>query len=217
MADLYILVGPPGCGKGTQAQIICEKMNLTHFDMGSTLRSYITKGDELALRISSFTTKGELVPIDIIKEVIASAFKSISGTVVLDGFPRSLEQAQVLDEVIKEGNHKLRAIIFFDIDKDLLKTRIINRRVNPQTGEVFNILTNMPANLEEYEKEHGKLIQRADDTVDVFENRFKVYLETTEPVIEYYKENPGIIKVNGANSINEIQAELTRIFSQEQA
>ncbi len=214
MADIYILIGPPGSGKGTQAQLICDKLNIDHFDMGSTLRAYIAKGGELSDRISSFTNKGELVPIEIIKEVIANYFQSIASTAVLDGFPRSIEQAHVLDAVITEGKHNLKAIIFFDVDKAILKSRIINRRVNPVNGDVFNLVSNMPDNLAEYEKLNGRLIQRADDTEEVFENRFKVYLHQTQPIIEYYRNKPGIITVNGAESIENIQIELSKIFGQ---
>lgn len=214
MADIYILIGPPGSGKGTQAQLICDKLNIDHFDMGSTLRAYISKGGDLSDRISSFTNKGELVPIEIIKEVIANYFQSIASTAVLDGFPRSIEQAQVLDAVISEGKHNLKSIIFFDVDKEILKDRIINRRVNPTNGDVFNLLSNMPENLEEYESKNGKLIQRADDTAEVFENRFKVYLQQTQPIIEYYRNKPGIITVDGAESIEHIQIELSKIFGQ---
>lgn len=214
MADIYILIGPPGSGKGTQAQLICDRLGIDHFDMGSTLRAYIAKGGDLADRISSFTNKGELVPIEIIKEVIASYFQSIASTAVLDGFPRSIEQAKVLDDVIKEGNHNLKAIVFFDVEKDVLKGRIINRRVNPANGDVFNLVSNMPENLEEYERVNGKLIQRPDDTEEVFENRYKVYLAQTEPIIDYYRVAPGIVTVNGKRTIEEIQAELGKIFGQ---
>ena len=213
MSELYIFIGPPGSGKGTQAELICAKLELTHFDMGKTLRNIAAEGGELGERIRFFTDKGELVPIEVIKEVINHFFKNIHGIVVLDGFPRSLEQTFVLDEIIHTSDHLLKAVVLFDVDKALLRERIVYRRVCPETGKIFNLKFSRPEDIYMHERLCGVLVQRDDDTEAVFNHRYQVYQETTKPIIDFYRTNAEVISIDASRTVEEIQQDLETLIT----
>ncbi|MCQ2158019.1 MAG: adenylate kinase [Bacteroidales bacterium] len=160
----YILFGPPGAGKGTHAGAISEKYNLKHLSTGELLRNEIAAGTQLGKQAKSLIEAGSLVPDEVVEGMIASAFKSIKGYdgFLLDGFPRTIAQAEALDALLKNGGEEVTAVISIMIPDDLIRERIA----------------------------HRALVEgRADDASDeIISNRIKTYHVQTEPIIEYYKK-----------------------------
>ncbi len=160
----YILFGPPGAGKGTHAGAISEKYNLKHLSTGELLRNEIAAGTQLGKQAKSLIEAGSLVPDEVVEGMIASAFKSIKGYdgFLLDGFPRTIAQAEALDALLKKGGEEVTAVISIMIPDDLIRERIA----------------------------HRALVEgRADDASDeIITNRIKTYHVQTEPIIEYYKK-----------------------------
>lgn len=195
---IVVFLGPPGSGKGTQADILADEHGFFHFDTGSHLRAEIASGSDLGQRIASYTDKGNLVPIEVISELIKSFLKGVDAKrIMFDGFPRNLEQAQVLDEGLVELEDDLDFAIYLEIDEDSLVQRIINRRFCPECGEIYNLVSHPPKQAGVCDKDQAKLTQRKDDTEKVFTHRLEVYLEQTVPVLEYYRTTGKLITVDG--------------------
>lgn len=209
---IIVFLGPPGAGKGTQADILAEEHGFVHFDTGSRLRAEIATGSELGKRIASFTDQGKLVPIDIIKDLISKFIKECdSGRIMFDGFPRNLEQAEVLNSALQGGGRSLDHAIYLEIDEDSLLDRILNRRFDKETGDIYNLKTSDPEEIKQLE-EADRLYQRKDDTEEVFGTRVKVYMEQTVPVLDYYREQGLLRKVDGDHDIAEVTAAIRSIL-----
>lgn len=210
---IVVFLGPPGSGKGTQADILHEQYGFYHFDTGSRLRAEIASGSELGERISQYTNAGKLVPIDIIREMIKSFFSSTNAErIMFDGYPRNLEQAQVLDESLEEHGLKLDYAIYLEIDEDSLLDRIVNRRFCPLCGDIYNLTSNPPQQEGVCDKDGTKLIQRQDDTAEVFGTRVKVYLQETMPVLDHYRQQGLLYTVDGDFDIAEVSQAIAELL-----
>lgn len=209
---IIVFMGPPGSGKGTQADILHDEHGFYHFDTGSRLRAEIASGSELGQRIASFTDAGRLVPIDVIKEMILKFMRETDAErIMFDGFPRNTEQAQVLDEGLTELGADLDCAIYLQIDEDSLLERIVNRRFDKDTGAIYNLLTSPPELIKELEGA-GRLIQRSDDTAEVFGTRLKVYAEQTVPVLDYYRKKGVLQSIDGDRDIAEVSARIKELL-----
>jgi adenylate kinase len=194
MADYHILLlGPPGAGKGTQAAKLCEKYDLDHVSTGDALRANKDMETEYGTP-RSFMEAGELVPDEVVNEVLAAALEEADGY-VLDGYPRNLDQVEFLDEATD-----LDDVIFLDVDRETLVERLTGRRVDPETGENYHVEFDMP----EDEAVRERLIQRDDDDEDVVRERLEVYTENTEPVIQQYRETGELIEVDGTGTPEDV-------------
>lgn len=201
-----IIFGPPGVGKGTQAQILSQKLNIPHISTGDMLREAVKNQTELGLKAKSFMDKGELVPDDvmigIIREVLSS--EKCKNGFILDGFPRTIAQAEALDKIFEELNIKLDYVISLEVNDDEIIRRLTNRRVCKNCGAVFNLLIDKIPEDNKCPRCGGELYQRSDDNPDVIKNRLKVYRESTQILLEYYAKK-GILKaINGVGEISEI-------------
>ncbi|CUS76890.1 Adenylate kinase [Candidatus Kryptonium thompsonii] len=201
-----IIFGPPGVGKGTQAQILSQKLNIPHISTGDMLREAVKNQTELGLKAKSFMDKGELVPDDvmigIIKEVLSS--ERCKNGFILDGFPRTIAQAEALDKIFEELNIKLDYVISLEVDDDEIIKRLTNRRVCKNCGAVFNLLIDKIPEDNKCPRCGGELYQRSDDNPEVIKNRLKVYRESTQILLEYYAKK-GILKsINGVGEISDI-------------
>ncbi|CUS98416.1 adenylate kinase [Candidatus Chrysopegis kryptomonas] len=201
-----ILFGPPGVGKGTQAQILSEKFNIPHISTGDMLREAVKNQTELGLKAKSYMDKGELVPDDvmigIIKEVLSS--EKCKDGFILDGFPRTIAQAEALDKIFNELNIKLDFVISIEVNDEEIIKRLTNRRVCRNCGAVFNLLIDRIPNDNKCPRCGGELYQRSDDNPEVIKNRLKVYRESTQIVLDYYAKK-GILKtINGIGEISQI-------------
>ncbi len=201
-----ILFGPPGVGKGTQAQILSEKFKIPHISTGDMLREAVKNQTELGLKAKSYMDKGELVPDDvmigIIKEVLSS--EKCKNGFILDGFPRTIAQAEALDKIFNELNIKLDYVVSIEVNDEEIIKRLTNRRVCRNCGAVFNLLIDKIPEDNKCPRCGGELYQRSDDNPEVIKNRLKVYRESTQVVLDYYAKK-GILKtINGIGEISQI-------------
>lgn len=219
MKKELIFLGPPACGKGTQTNRLSEYLGFPHVDTGSLLRAEISKETEEGKIAKSFIDKGQLVPAELVGKIIAKrlAEKDCENGYVLDGYPRSLEQAKTLEainaEIDKNGEASFKAI-YFDIDTQILIERIIYRQSCPKCGEIYNKKFK-PSKVEnKCDKCNVDLKTRADDNEETAKLRFETYFKETAPLVEFY-ENKGVLKKIDANgSIDEVWDRLLKIIEE---
>ena len=193
MKKELIFLGPPACGKGTQTNMLSEYLKLPHIDTGSLLRAEIAKETEDGLIAKSFIDKGQLVPVDLVGAIIGKklAESDCKNGYVLDGYPRSLEQAKIRDDInskIDNGEEVSFKAIYFDIDTQILIDRIVNRQSCPVCGEIYNKKFK-PSKVENIcYKCNVALKTREDDTEEVARKRFDTYYEQTAPLVKFYED-----------------------------
>lgn len=210
---IIVFLGPPGSGKGTQADFLHDQHSFLHFDTGSHLRAEIASGSQLGRRIATYTDAGKLVPLDIIKTMILGFLRTTEAKrIMFDGFPRNLEQARVLNEGLAETGQRLDAVLFLHIDEDCLLERIINRRFCSECGEIYNLVSNPPQQPGKCDLDGAELLQRADDCEDVFTMRLRVYMDETMPVLDYYREQGLLQRVDGDRDIEEVSVTIRSLL-----
>lgn len=211
-----LFMGPPGAGKGTQARLISEKYGIPHISTGDMLRDAVAKRTELGKKVKKIMEKGELVPDDLINQIVKERLsqRDCNKGFILDGYPRTLGQAQVLESILQEFSKKLDLVIFVDVPEEKLVLRITSRRVCPKCGRVYNLISLKPKNDEICDDCNVKLIQRDDDREETVRQRYKVYMEATQPLISYYKSR-GILKfVDGDHDITEVTNNILQILEE---
>lgn len=205
-----VFLGPPGAGKGTQAERICERFSLAHISTGDMLRAAMKAGTELGKQAKSFIEQGALVPdsliIDLVKERVAQP-DCVKGY-LLDGFPRTVPQADALSAIVD-----LDAVINLDVPSDRLAARITGRRVCRSCGATYHIST-LASPDGACEKCGGELYQRDDDKLETIMNRLKVYEAQTKPLVDYYTEKGKLITVDGDQDIDAVTAALCAALEQ---
>lgn len=216
MKKELIFLGPPACGKGTQTTKLAEFLGFPHVDTGSLLRAEIQSGSENGLIAKSFIDKGNLVPVNLVGQIIKSrlAQEDCQNGYILDGYPRSLEQAEMLDVINSEINGQTEVdfkAIYFDLDQSVLISRIVNRRSCPKCGEIYNVKFKPPVKDGICDKCGETLTQRKDDTEEIAKARFETYFHETAPLIDYYK-NRGVLKtINADGSIDDVWEKLLKV------
>lgn len=218
MKKELIFLGPPACGKGTQTTKLAEHLGFPHVDTGSLLRAEISSGSENGKIAKSFIDKGNLVPVELVASIIKDrlAQEDCHEGYILDGYPRSLEQAEMLEKINSDINGEMATdfrAIYFDLNQDVLISRIVNRRSCPVCGEIYN-LKYKPTKVEGIcDKCGSELTQRKDDTEEVAKARFETYFRETAPLIDYYK-NKGVLRtINAEGSIDEVWERLLEVIS----
>ena len=201
-----ILLGAPGAGKGTVAAKIVKEYNIPHISTGDIFRDNLKRKTELGLRAQEYMTRGELVPDDLTCEIATTRLleDDCKNGFLLDGFPRTVYQAEKLDELLREHGQSLDKVVQLVVDDELLIKRLTGRRVCKNCGATFHVITIPP-------KEEGicdncghELIQRADDTEETAVNRLKVYEEQTSPLVTYYEEKGLLAPIDGAGTPEEV-------------
>ena len=196
MKKELIFLGPPACGKGTQTAKLSEHLGLPHVDTGSLLRAEIKNETENGKIAKSYIDKGQLVPVSLVANIIKNrlAQEDCKNGYILDGYPRSVEQADLLEEINADIDGSVEAqikAIYFDLNQDILISRIVNRRSCPKCGEIYNIKFK-PTKVEGIcDKCGAELTQRKDDNEETAKARFDTYFKETAPLIDYYK-NKGV-------------------------
>jgi len=198
-----ILLGPPGSGKGTVAKKIHQDYNLPIISTGVILRNAISNGSELGKKVEKIMNVGDLVPDDLILEIIKERMMQDDclGGYILDGFPRNTRQAVALEKMLEETSQNIDYVFYFKIDFDEIVKRLSNRRVCRQCGLNYNLITNSPKNKNKCDTCGGELFQREDDKESTIKNRLNVYNEQTFPLKVFY-ENRKLLKIVDA-SLNE--------------
>jgi adenylate kinase len=211
-AKYIILLGAPGAGKGTQAEILRERLGLAHVASGDLFRENVSKGTPLGKLAKSYMDKGELVPDDVTVQMVMDRISrpDTAAGVVFDGFPRTEAQAAALDSALARAGKKIGMAILVDVADDSLVGRLSARWICPIDGVVYNTLTNPPRTAGRCDKDDGELYQREDDKPDTVRRRLQVYHTQTQPLIDYYS-NAGLLTiVNGEQEIGKVQADLVK-------
>ena len=196
MKKVFIFLGPPGSGKGTQTSRLSDK---PHIDTGSLLRKNIEDKTQLGIIAKGFIDKGQLVPLHVVSSVIKERLlkEDCKNGYILDGFPRSIEQAEALASILEEtGEFTLKndaMAVYFDVDTEILVQRLINRRSCPNCGTIYNLTSNPPKIMDYCDICDTKLVQRADDNEQTARARFETYERETKPLYDYFKQL-GILK-----------------------
>ena len=195
-----VLLGAPGAGKGTQCKRIVARYGLLHLSSGDILRQQRVEGTELGKTAQTYMDSGALVPDQIIVEMMADAImKAPDAGFILDGFPRTVNQATELTKSLASANQKMDAVLNLKIDDQMVVQRMAGRRSCPQCGAVYNIERFKPKVEGVCDNDGTKLIQRPDDSAEVVANRLETYHLQTEPVIDYYKKNSSTVYDIDAN------------------
>lgn len=218
MRKQMIFLGPPACGKGTQTNKLAEFLGLPHVDTGSLLRAEIKNETANGKIAKSYIDKGNLVPVELVASIIADrlAEDDCKHGYILDGYPRSVEQADMLEKInanINGSDESDFRAIYFDLDQNVLISRIVNRRSCPKCGEIYNIKFK-PTKVEGICDKCGtELTQRKDDNEETAKARFETYFRETAPLIDYYK-NKGVLKtINAEGSIDEVWERLLEVIN----
>lgn len=205
-----ILFGAPGAGKGTQAERIVKKYNLTHISTGEMFRNAIANKTEMGLKASEYITKGLLVPdevtVGLVKERLAK--DDCNNGFILDGFPRTLPQAECLDKILLELNKKMDYVVDIEVDTDKLIDRLSGRRVCKDCGASYHVIFN-PSKVEGVcDSCNGQLYTRKDDNVESVKVRLDTYNSQTMPLIDYYKGQGILVEINGQQEIDDVFKEI---------
>lgn len=211
-----ILLGPPGCGKGTQAQKLIREFGFVQLSTGDMLRAAISKGTEIGMQAKSIIDKGELVSDELVIGIVRDRIFSTECECgyMLDGFPRTLAQAEKLDQILSDRNQKIDVVFRLCVPDDMAIRRIAGRRFHITSGRSYNIEFN-PPKIEGRDDITGeKLVQREDDKEEIVQSRLNTYHELTEPLVRYYQKQ-GIIKaIDGAGSPENIYAEIKQTLNE---
>jgi adenylate kinase len=200
-----VLLGPQGAGKGTQAQRISERTGARHISTGDLVRAEIRSGSELGEKIKDYNDRGELVPDEIIVEMMRP-YLDEADSWILDGFPRNESQAEALDEMLAEIGAELDTAIALEApDEDLIR-RLSGRRTSEATGRIYHVEHDPPP--ENGEEDPGPFVQREDDTEEALRRRLELYHEHTEPLKDYYAERGILVTVDATQSIPEVTEEI---------
>lgn len=201
-----VLLGPPGAGKGTQATRIAEKYSIPHISTGDIFRKNVKEETALGKKAKEYMDKGMLVPDDLTIELVEDRLRSedCKNGFLLDGFPRTVYQAEQFDQYLKSQELSINHVLDIDVEKEELFTRLTGRRVCKSCGATYHV-KNMPPKQEGIcDVCGGELYQRADDSADTVENRIEVYLTQTKPLVEYFEKSGVLSHIDGAAGLENV-------------
>jgi adenylate kinase len=200
-----ILLGAPGAGKGTQCKRVVARYGLKHLSSGDILRQQRAAGTELGRKAQSFMDSGALVPDEIIMEMMIDAIdKAPDAGFILDGFPRTVNQAIELDRLLADNNQDIDVILNLQIDDRVIEQRMAGRRSCPKCGAVYHIIDFKPKVDGVCDNDGAKLIQRPDDSPEVVANRLKTYYRQTKPMVDYYKDKVTVYDIDANKNADEV-------------
>ena len=211
-----ILLGPPGAGKGTQAVKIVEKYGIPHISTGDIFRENIKKGTELGKKAQEYMNKGELVPDDLVIAIATVRLleDDCKNGFLLDGFPRTVYQAEKLDEFLEAHNSKIDKVVDISVGKEELMIRLTGRRVCKKCGASYHIVNIPPKKEGVCDICGGPLIQRDDDNAETAANRIEVYEEQTRPLADYYKKAGNLVLIDGTTGLENVFADIVRALGE---
>ncbi|EKU48909.1 adenylate kinase [Staphylococcus massiliensis] len=211
-----ILMGLPGAGKGTQASEIIKKYPIPHISTGDMFRKAIKEETELGKEAKSYIDRGELVPDEVTVGIVKDRISEDDAKkgFLLDGFPRTIEQAEALSKILKELDRELDAVINIKVQEEELMNRLTGRRICEICGETYHLVFNPPKVEGICDNDGGKLYQREDDNPETVANRLEVNIKQTKPILDFYKEQNLVKDIDGSKDINEVTEDVISILEE---
>ncbi|KIH77124.1 Adenylate kinase [Geoalkalibacter ferrihydriticus] len=205
-----ILLGPPGAGKGTQAKMLTERFGIPQISTGDILRAAVAAGTDMGLKAKAFMDQGGLVPDEVVIGIVGDRLQEsdCDPGFILDGFPRTVPQADALGEVLSELGKDLDAVVSLTVDEEMLVERLTGRRTCSACGKGFHVRFDPPGTAGICDVCGGSLVQRDDDREETIRRRLKVYREQTAPLIGYYRDKGLLQEVDGMAGIDEVQGQI---------
>jgi adenylate kinase len=204
-----VFLGPPGAGKGTQAKLLEDRFGVRQISTGDILRANVKRGTELGRKAKAFMDAGDLVPDGVIVGMMEGEIES-AAAFILDGFPRTVAQAEALDATLARLSLPLTAVLLFDADRAALIERLTGRWTNPRSGRTYHAVFNPPRVAGVDDEDGGPLEQRRDDTREVVVERLATYDEKTKPLIDYYSGSGLLVRIDGLKPIDGVTDEVLR-------
>jgi len=213
MRRYIVLLGPPGAGKGTQAQVLAEKTGLAHISSGDIFRENLKNQTDLGKMAQGYMNRGELVPDDVTIGMIRERLNrpDCASGAILDGFPRTPAQAEALSQMLSEMNGKVVSVPYIAVPAEVLIERLSGRWTCRTCGKVYHSIYNPPKQAGKCDDDGGELYQREDDQPATVEKRIKVYLEQTSPLIEHYRQSGLLVEIDGTQPIEEVTSRLLEV------
>ncbi len=209
-----IFIAPPAAGKGTQSELLIENYNYIHISTGDLLREKQNENSELGNKIKHLLAKGLLVDDDIITKLLREKLTSISSPFILDGYPRNLNQASILDKILEELNLTVDVVIYLNVDSDTAMKRALGRISCPNCNRIYNkyIKEKMPKVEGICDCCNVSLVSRSDDNEESFKERFATYIENTKPLLDYYDNKGKLVIINKVDTPNETFEEVKKVI-----
>jgi len=217
MATYIVLLGPPGAGKGTQAQVISNEMNLAHISSGDLFRENLKNQTELGKLAQGYMNRGELVPDDVTIAMVRDRLSrpDCNDGALLDGFPRTPAQATALSDMLGTLGQKVDSVPYISVPAEVLIERLGGRWTCPTCGKVYHEKYNPPKTPGVCDQDGTQLIQRDDDKAETVERRIRVYMDQTSPLIDYYRGKGLLVEVDGTKSIEAVSKEILKAIKKE--
>ncbi|MDK0864303.1 adenylate kinase [Clostridium perfringens] len=209
-----VLLGPPGAGKGTQAKSISNRYSIPHISTGDIFRKNISENTPLGIEAKSYMDNGQLVPDEVTINMVKDRLQQddCKNGYLLDGFPRTVDQAEALDNFLTEREESIDTALLIEVPKEFILERMTGRRVCPSCGASYHIKFNPPANDGKCDLCGSDVIQRKDDTEETVKERLDVYENQTQPLIDFYKNKKQLSVVDGTQAINEVFESICKIL-----
>ena len=204
-----VIFGPPGAGKGTQARLLEERRGITQISTGDILRAALEEETPLGQKAKSYIESGELVPDELVRKLAEQAITDEGyDDFVLDGYPRTQQQAEWLTEFLEEHEAPLDAVVSLEVPDEVLVRRLSRRRIHDETGETYHLDHDPPPD----DLDPDLIVQRSDDEPETVRNRLAVYREETEPLASYYEKQDALVSVDGVGNIEEVFQRIERVL-----
>jgi adenylate kinase len=209
-----VLIGPPGSGKGTQAELLRDKNGFVHYSTGEVFRDHIARKTPVGLAVEEYVTSGRLVPDEVVLKVVNAFMAEHAGKPTLfDGFPRTIPQAEGLDKVLVEHGQKVDMAVLVDLPDDEVVKRLTARRQCRKCSKIFNLTFKPPKVVGVCDDCSGELYQRKDDCEETIRDRLGVYHQQTEPVLHYYSEQGKLKRIDGALGRDRVYQEILKLIA----
>jgi adenylate kinase len=217
MAHFYVLLGLPGAGKGTQAELLSRSLNLPHISTGELFRRHLSNETHLGVLAKGYMDRGELVPDDVTIEMVRERLAepdAVRGG-LLDGFPRNVNQAEALNEILAKMGDEVTRVIYIDVPVDALIDRLTGRLVCKAQGHIYHMSNNPPQQPGVCDIDGSELFQRQDDSLETVQHRIRVYQTETEPLVAYYRESGSLLRVDGHQTPKVVASSILKALSKE--
>ncbi|MDI6861039.1 MAG: adenylate kinase [Caldisericia bacterium] len=208
---IIILLGNVGVGKGTQGKLIMKKYNIPYFATGDIFRENIEKSTPLGVKVKEIVRQGKLVSDELVNEIVFDKINNLENF-ILDGYPRTLNQALAFENFLKEKNKEVNIVLYIDVPEEIIIKRLSGRRICPKCGRIYNIYLDKPKKDEICDFDGEKLVTREDDKVDVIQKRIDEFKQKTYPLVEFYEKRMKLCRINGNREVNEVFNDISKII-----